>query len=73
MSSKSPPLNPPCLPPPQVQVLREEFRGQQPQLAHLEEVGTAVLCRLEPASPEAAKLKQKVAEIQDRWNDLLNK
>ncbi|XP_050552459.1 uncharacterized protein LOC118277469 isoform X41 [Spodoptera frugiperda] len=57
----------------QVQVLREEFRGQQPQLAHLEEVGTAVLCRLEPASPDAAKLKQKVAEIQDRWNDLLNK
>ncbi|XP_022818700.1 microtubule-actin cross-linking factor 1 isoform X19 [Spodoptera litura] len=57
----------------QVQVLREEFRGQQPQLVHLEEVGTAVLCRLEPASPDATKLKQKVAEIQDRWNDLLNK
>ncbi|XP_075985152.1 dystonin-like protein short stop isoform X32 [Anticarsia gemmatalis] len=57
----------------QVQVLREEFRGQQPQLAHLEEVGAAVLDRLEPQSPDATKLRQKVVDLQDRWNDLLNK
>nr|XP_049701448.1 dystonin isoform X44 [Helicoverpa armigera] len=57
----------------QVQVLREEFRGQQPQLAHLEEVGAAVLDRLEPSSPDANKLRQKVTDVQDRWNDLLNK
>ncbi|XP_026728111.1 dystonin isoform X29 [Trichoplusia ni] len=57
----------------QVQVLREEFRGQQPQLAHLEEVGAAVLDRLEPASPDANKLRQKVTDLQDRWNELLNK
>lgn len=57
----------------QVQVLREEFRGQQPQLAHLEEVGAAALQRLEPHSADANKLREKVSDLQDRWNDLLNK
>ncbi|CAB3229877.1 unnamed protein product [Arctia plantaginis] len=57
----------------QVQVLREEFRGQQPQLSHLEEVGAAALERLEPHSADANKLRLKVADLQDRWNDLLNK
>ncbi|XP_060807173.1 dystonin isoform X16 [Amyelois transitella] len=57
----------------QVQVLREEFRSQQPQLTHLEEVASAVLERLEPRSQDANKLRQKVKELQDRWNDLLNK
>ncbi|XP_052759149.1 dystonin isoform X17 [Galleria mellonella] len=57
----------------QVQVLREEFRSQQPQLSHLEEVATAVLGRLEPRSPDAARLRQKVQDLQARWNDLLNK
>ncbi|XP_026332684.1 uncharacterized protein LOC113239782 isoform X5 [Hyposmocoma kahamanoa] len=57
----------------QVQVLREEFRSQQPQLAHLEEVASDILSRLDPRSPDAAKLKQKVKDLQDRWNDLLNK
>ncbi|KAF9423413.1 hypothetical protein HW555_001222, partial [Spodoptera exigua] len=57
----------------QVQVLREEFRVQQPQLSHLQEVGGAALARLDPASHDATKLKHKVTELQDRWNDLLNK
>ncbi|XP_037296445.1 microtubule-actin cross-linking factor 1 isoform X21 [Manduca sexta] len=57
----------------QVQVLREEFRGQQPQLSHLEEVSGAVLARLDPGEPDAVKLKQKVADLVARWNDLLNK
>ncbi|KPJ00723.1 Dystonin [Papilio xuthus] len=56
----------------QVQVLREEFRGQQPQLSHLEQVGAAVLDRLEPDSPDATKLRQKVHELQDKWNRLLD-
>ncbi|KAH9633161.1 hypothetical protein HF086_013784 [Spodoptera exigua] len=56
-----------------VQVLREEFRVQQPQLSHLQEVGGAALARLDPASHDATKLKHKVTELQDRWNDLLNK
>ncbi|XP_072947988.1 microtubule-actin cross-linking factor 1 isoform X2 [Epargyreus clarus] len=57
----------------QVQVLREEFRGQQPQLAHLEQVASAILQRLHHNEPDAQKLSQKVQDLQDRWNDLLNK
>ncbi|XP_063369716.1 dystonin [Cydia amplana] len=57
----------------QVQVLREEFRTQQPQLSHLEQVAAGVLERLEPRSPDADKLRTKLKDLQDRWNDLLNK
>ncbi|CAH2249192.1 jg21743 [Pararge aegeria aegeria] len=57
----------------QVQVLREEFRGQQPQLVHLEEVAHTVLQRLPENDPDANKLRQKLQILQDRWNDLLNK
>ncbi|XP_052740585.1 uncharacterized protein LOC112045305 isoform X23 [Bicyclus anynana] len=57
----------------QVQVLREEFRSQQPQLVHLEEVAHTVLQRLPADDPEANKLRQKLQVLQDRWNDLLNK
>ncbi|XP_050356013.1 dystonin isoform X20 [Nymphalis io] len=57
----------------QVQVLREEFRSQQPQLTHLEEVAHTVLQRLPENDPDANKLSQKLESLQDRWNDLLNK
>ncbi|XP_045762779.1 dystonin isoform X12 [Maniola jurtina] len=57
----------------QVQVLREEFRSQQPQLVHLEEVAHTVLQRLPDNDPDANKLRQKLKLLQDRWNDLLNK
>ncbi|KAI5641273.1 spectrin repeat domain-containing protein [Phthorimaea operculella] len=57
----------------QVQVLREEFRTQQPQLSHLEEVASGILARLDPRDPDHSKLVQKVKALQDRWNDLLNK
>ncbi|XP_045455993.1 microtubule-actin cross-linking factor 1 [Melitaea cinxia] len=56
----------------QVQVLREEFRSQQPQLTHLEEVAHTVLQRLPENDPDAKKLSQKLQSLQDRWNDLLN-
>ncbi|CAG9792786.1 unnamed protein product [Diatraea saccharalis] len=57
----------------QVQVLREEFRVQQPQLAHLDEVAAAVLQRLEPKSQDADSLRRKVQQVKDRWNELLAK
>ncbi|CAH2986630.1 unnamed protein product [Chilo suppressalis] len=57
----------------QVQVLREEFRVQQPQLAHLDEIAAAVLQRLDPKSPDAESLRRKVQQVRDRWNDLLAK
>ncbi|XP_045505239.1 microtubule-actin cross-linking factor 1 isoform X18 [Colias croceus] len=57
----------------QVQVLREEFRGQQPQLSHLQDVASSALQKLPHDDPDVRKLAQKVQDLQDRWNDLLNK
>lgn len=55
----------------QVQVLREEFRTQQPQLQHLIDVGGSVLGYLDPRSPEGQKVDNKLRHIQNRWTDLL--
>jgi dystonin len=57
----------------QVQVLREEFRTQQPQLQHLIDVGDSVLGYLDPRSPDGQKVNNKLANIQQRWADLLSK
>ncbi|XP_063905665.1 microtubule-actin cross-linking factor 1 isoform X32 [Zophobas morio] len=57
----------------QVQVLREEFRTQQPQLQHLIDVGDSVLTYLDPRSPDGQKVNNKLASIQQRWADLLSK
>lgn len=57
----------------QVQVLREEFRTQQPQLQHLIEVGDNVLARLDPRSPDGQKVNNKLTVIQEKWADLLGK
>lgn len=57
----------------QVQVLREEFRTQQPQLQHLIEVGDSVLSYLDPRSPDGQKINTKLSNIQQRWADLLSK
>ncbi|XP_061380488.1 microtubule-actin cross-linking factor 1 isoform X17 [Danaus plexippus] len=56
----------------QVQVLREEFRSQQPQLSHLEQVAASVLQRLDPHQHDAQKLEAKLRQLQERWNDLLS-
>ncbi|XP_049817745.1 dystonin isoform X11 [Aethina tumida] len=57
----------------QVQVLREEFRTQQPQLQHLINVGDSVLSYLDNGSPDHQKINNKLANIQQRWADLLSK
>lgn len=57
----------------QVQVLREEFRGQQPQLQHLIEVGDSVLTRLDPRTPDGQKVNHKLTAVQQKWADLLGK
>ncbi|XP_066262852.1 microtubule-actin cross-linking factor 1 isoform X34 [Euwallacea similis] len=57
----------------QVQVLREEFRSQQPQLQHLIDVGDDVLSYLEPRSPDHQKVNTKLSAIQERWADILGK
>ncbi|CAH0551952.1 unnamed protein product [Brassicogethes aeneus] len=57
----------------QVQVLREEFRTQQPQLQHLINVGDSVLGYLDNNSPDHQKINNKLTAIQQRWADLLGK
>ena len=57
----------------QVQVLREEFRTQQPQLDHLVQVGENVLTRISIDSLDAQKIKQKLENILKRWNDQLTR
>ena len=56
-----------------MQVLREEFRTQQPQLKHLTELGESVLSRLEPTAPESQRVSGKVENILTRWSDLLGR
>ncbi|XP_052120461.1 dystonin isoform X27 [Frankliniella occidentalis] len=57
----------------QVQVLREEFRTQQPQLNHLLEVGDSVLSHVDRNSGDGQRIAGKVDNIQQRWNDLLGR
>ncbi|XP_034249434.1 dystonin isoform X11 [Thrips palmi] len=57
----------------QVQVLREEFRTQQPQLNHLLEVGDAVLAHVDRNSGDGQRIAAKLDQIQQRWNDLLGR
>lgn len=57
----------------QVQVLREEFRGQQPQLNHLQEVGHAVLDQLKETSPEGKSVATKLQNVQNKWDDLVGR
>lgn len=56
----------------QVQVLREEFRGQQPQLQHLTEVGETVLSQIDKTSPDGQRLAARLQAILQRWADLLS-
>ncbi|XP_055855328.1 dystonin isoform X47 [Episyrphus balteatus] len=57
----------------QVQVLREEFRSQQPQLSHLQEIGHEVLDHLKESSPEGQAVAKKLHEVQSKWDDLVGR
>lgn len=57
----------------QVQVLREEFRSQQPQLQHFIEVGDSVLTFLGVNTPDGRKINDKLSNVQKRWAELLAK
>lgn len=57
----------------QVQVLREEFRSQQPQLQHLIDVGDSVLGYVDPLSPDGQKINNKLAAVQKKWAVLMGK
>ena len=57
----------------QVQVLREEFRTQQPQLKHFQEIGHDVLDHLEIESPDATAVDKKLKDIISKWEDLVSR
>ena len=57
----------------QVQVLREEFRTQQPQLNHLSEVGEAVLSHLDPDTADSQRVSSSLNSVLQRWADLLGR
>ncbi|XP_070505717.1 microtubule-actin cross-linking factor 1 isoform X18 [Chironomus tepperi] len=57
----------------QVQVLREEFRGQQPQLTHLQDVGHSLLDSLRETSPEGQAVSNKLNNIESKWDDLVGR
>ncbi|XP_015039863.2 dystonin isoform X44 [Drosophila pseudoobscura] len=56
----------------QVQVLREEFRTQQPQLKHLQELGHDVVDHL-AGTPDAQAVEIKLKDIIGKWEDLVGK
>ncbi|XP_054090029.1 dystonin isoform X31 [Zeugodacus cucurbitae] len=54
----------------QVQVLREEFRIQQPQLNHFQEIGHDVLNRITNVS-DIQNINKKLNDIIDKWDDIV--
>ncbi|XP_033156689.1 dystonin isoform X16 [Drosophila mauritiana] len=56
----------------QVQVLREEFRTQQPQLKHFQELGHDVVDHL-AGTPDAQAVEIKLKDILGKWDDLVGK
>ncbi|XP_041673975.1 dystonin isoform X42 [Drosophila eugracilis] len=56
----------------QVQVLREEFRTQQPQLKHFQELGHDVVDHL-AGTPDAQAVEIKLKDILGKWEDLVGK
>ncbi|XP_053967047.1 dystonin isoform X25 [Anastrepha ludens] len=56
----------------QVQVLREEFRIQQPQLNHFQEIGLDILNHISNPS-EKANVEKKLKDILNKWEDLVSR
>ncbi|XP_059607518.1 dystonin isoform X1 [Phlebotomus argentipes] len=54
----------------QVQVLKEDFRTQLPQLNHLQNVGKNLVQHFEVKSPEYELVTVKLNALQNKWDDL---
>ncbi|XP_055691757.1 dystonin isoform X3 [Lutzomyia longipalpis] len=54
----------------QVQVLREDFRTQLPQLNHLQNVGKGLQQHFEVKSPEYELVTARLNALQNKWDDL---
>lgn len=57
----------------QVQVMRDEFRNQKPILDSFNNSGDSILAQTTPESPDGRKIEDKLANINQKWNDLLHK
>ncbi|XP_072756469.1 microtubule-actin cross-linking factor 1 isoform X16 [Anoplolepis gracilipes] len=57
----------------QVQVLREEFRTQQPQSDHLAQVGESILITISIDSPDGQKINARLQSIRQRWADQMRR
>ncbi|XP_070510259.1 microtubule-actin cross-linking factor 1 isoform X16 [Cardiocondyla obscurior] len=57
----------------QVQVLREEFRTQQPQLDHLVQVGENIIVTISIDSIDGQKINAKLQSILQRWADQMGR
>ncbi|XP_013787345.1 dystonin-like, partial [Limulus polyphemus] len=57
----------------QVQVMRDEFKCQQPLLDRLDSSGQVIIESLDSATPADAKVSDQMMTIHRLWDDLLNK
>lgn len=57
----------------QVQVLREEFRTQQPQSDHLAQIGESILIAISIDSPDGQKINIRLQNIRQRWADQMRR
>uniref|UniRef100_T1IVF3 Dystonin n=1 Tax=Strigamia maritima TaxID=126957 RepID=T1IVF3_STRMM len=55
----------------QVEVLRDELSGQQPQLNRLNEYGEAALDKCLPTSPDGRRINATLNTMNDHWNKLM--
>ncbi|KAK8374560.1 hypothetical protein O3P69_016548, partial [Scylla paramamosain] len=55
----------------QVQVLREEFQGQEPKLSDLNDAGDNIIAACEPNSMAAKKMNDKLDSINNKWTELI--
>ncbi|KAL9875799.1 dystonin-like protein short stop isoform 24-T27 [Glossina fuscipes fuscipes] len=57
----------------QVQVLREEFRTQQPQLKHFQEIGQSILNYPHSETLDGVAVSKKLQDIDGKWEDLVSR
>lgn len=57
----------------QVQVLREEFRTQQPQLKHFQEIGHSILNYPHSETLDGVAVSKKLQDIDTKWDDLVSR
>lgn len=57
----------------QVHVIRDEFRAQKPILDSFNNGGDEILAQTNPNSPDGRKIEDKLATVNQKWNDLLHK